>query len=114
MDIKLALSLGLPIKLTAQQANGLCQQLINHEKRIAELKKAWISVEDNLPAEYKFVLCWFEGRSEVMQIMWETPSFEETFKPFPYWIDGDERFTPDWQEITHWMPLPDPPKDRVK
>ena len=39
MDIKLALSLGLPIKLTAQQANGLCQQLINHEKRIAELEK---------------------------------------------------------------------------
>ena len=39
MDIKLALSLGLPIKLTAQQANGLCQQLINHEKSIAELEK---------------------------------------------------------------------------
>jgi hypothetical protein len=57
MDIKLALSLGLPIKLTAQQANGLCQQLINHEKSIAELEnlintQVFPSSGDGFSSEY--------------------------------------------------------------
>lgn len=60
----------------------------------------WISVEDRLPDDYERVLVWrsrindvdvFDGRS--VQIRCETAEMRR--------IHG----------ITHWMPLPEPPKD---
>jgi len=42
----------------------------------------------------------------------EIPSFEDTYNAFDYWDDPNNDGQC-WDEclITHWMPLPAPPKD---
>ncbi len=39
VDIQLALSLGLPVKLSAEQASGLCQRLLDYQNHITELQQ---------------------------------------------------------------------------
>ncbi len=39
VDIQLALSLGLPVKLSAEQAACLCQRLLDYQNHITELQQ---------------------------------------------------------------------------
>ena len=57
----------------------------------------WISVKDKLPDNFSSVLVY--GRSIRVTSLYQ-----------------DDIFYPDWEtlfhsEITHWMPLPEPPKE---
>lgn len=71
--------------------------LIDHGVTVQE----WISVKDRLPENGDVVLCFMEfGEQRILQ--WDSVS--------SWWLGyghGD-----DWQkaDVTHWMPLPKPPK----
>ena len=65
----------------------------------------WISVKERLPGEGKDVLVYatskFIGGSKIT-----TDRLEEGEK-HPIWI-----YTHGWFEVTHWMPLPEPPEEK--
>jgi len=81
------------------------------DKRIAELENQWVSVQDRLPElEDNSVLVYFTTTSiAVVHI-------EDNFKDIPNGFDkeGNQLYTK-WyifSGITHWMPLPEPPKEQ--
>jgi Protein of unknown function (DUF551) len=61
----------------------------------------WISVKDQLPEQRKDVLAFFRVRGPYV-----TSYFQWENMPEPLWSPGLR----DWGEVTHWMPLPEPPK----
>ena len=64
-------------------------------------KQEWISVKDRLPKPNKLVLCWWQsGDGEK-----EHYGFA-TFQSHGVWYVSNEGMP----EVTHWMPLPEPPK----
>ena len=60
------------------------------------VKHGWISVKDRLPEQYSYVIA-FTGL-EVMEAFYDGWRFGCTSKSHPI-------------SVTHWMPLPEPPKD---
>ena len=59
----------------------------------------WISVQDRLPKNHTQVLCYFKYEPEGPDII-----CENTYHKSGKWLsDGDK--------VTHWMPLPEPPKE---
>ena len=67
----------------------------------------WISVEDRLPeiGEAVLVICRF-GKMIVSELdgYWGK---ERLFWTYPNWVEEQI-------EVTHWMPLPEPPKEEEK
>ena len=72
--------------------------LIAHGVTVQE----WISVKDRLPENDQWALCFMKDKSF------------GTFRVFQWnyidwqWNDGNEWY--DENDVTHWMPLPQPPK----
>ena len=66
----------------------------------------WISVDDRLPEEGEYVLCVLKGFNYggKIQVCKFVPADE--FKNKPYF----EHFRNGFPSVTHWMPLPQPPK----
>ena len=60
----------------------------------------WISVKDRLPEEGRFVLVFCERFHN------SSPMFVSRRLDFNYWGGLGRDFG-----ITHWMPLPEPPKE---
>ena len=82
----------------------LADYLISHGVTVQE----WISVKDRLPdlipcnagtAYSEAVIAWTSGRKAMIAV-WDGIDW---IAPFDYWEAWGE-------EITHWMPLPEPPK----
>lgn len=71
------------------------------------LRPKWISVEDRLPEENARVWVFCDGKTEVM-IYRRDADGECRF----YWEDELGLFSA-WYKcrVTHWMPLPEPPKE---
>ena len=63
----------------------------------------WISVEERLPEDEKAVLCYY-GFDDLGMMFTGVLSYF-CFDPDPHWQHADTGFT-----VTHWMPLPEPPK----
>ena len=61
--------------------------------------KGWIPVTDRLPEEMKPVLAWTPMGEFLETAMWTGIRWEKTW-------DFDTIYT-----VTHWMPLPEPPKE---
>lgn len=59
----------------------------------------WISVDERLPEEGETVLCYYE--SDLMGVC--TRLHEIWEDSYGYWESDDA--------ITHWMPMPEPPKE---
>lgn len=76
-------------------------------REVAQLKaelewKQWISVERDLPRDFVDVLIW----DEIDKAM-----FTGHYNEFDGWtVDGFADSKYDFK-ITHWMPLPEPPKE---
>ena len=68
---------------------------------IAELENQWISVEDKLPDELQSVLS-FSSYDGVFQSIYRAGNFKKTLVVWEH------------LNVTHWMPLPSPPKEQVK
>ena len=67
----------------------------------------WISVKDRLPEEGEYVLCVLKGFNYggKIQVCKFVPA--DKFKDKPYF----EHFRNGFPSVTHWMPLPQPPKE---
>ncbi len=74
------------------------------------IKEEWISVDEKLPEEWEEVLAW-DGENVrqgyyTMDIDWDDDAKQaET----PRWTYYDGML---WENVTHWMPLPQPPKEK--
>lgn len=67
----------------------------------------WISVKDRLPEMYKAVL----GYAPYHNNIWAVTIHENGECYLWSWLRQIKRYDPDWEgPITHWMPLPEPPK----
>jgi hypothetical protein len=66
----------------------------------------WISVKDRLPEENDYFLCYRTNIYRGKEIsLYEVLEFIEKFK---VWRGNGY---PNTEDVTHWMPLPEPPKD---
>lgn len=69
-------------------------------------KTKWISVDDRLPEEEEYVLCVLKGFNYGGRIQVCKFVPVNKFKDKPYF----EHFRNRFPSVTHWMPLPKPPK----
>jgi hypothetical protein len=63
----------------------------------------WVDVKKELPPEPGHYLCWEEF-------------YSPSIKPVVGWYDAEGFITEiadDYSNVTHWMPLPDPPMGGV-
>ena len=77
---------------------------------IAKADNGWISVQDRLPEDNRFVLvCNDDGHMMVAQYVGEGPIWEWQYKYTNYDVDAwdDQEQGP----VCWWMPLPDAPKE---
>ena len=100
-----------PVKIISDRRHDIilvdANDYFNMVNELEQLKNPWVSVDDDLPDCHERVLALFNGEAIVLELGLESPSYEETFKAFNYWLEPyDEILIPEWHEVTHWMPLP--------
>lgn len=80
----------------------VADHLIAHGVTVQE----WIPVTERLPEEGEYVLCVLKGFNYggKIQVCKFVPA--DKFKDKPYF----EHFRNGFPSVTHWMPLPEPPK----
>ena len=67
----------------------------------------WISVKDRMPEIRRAVL----GRSPQYNNIWAVTVHDDGWY---FWIPSHMKYEPDWYgPITHWMPIPEPPKEET-
>lgn len=82
-------------------------------------KGEWISVEDRLPGIYDKEPDWsvtvlfrtaqghiYSGYRNIGRT--QKSFYDDDWTP-PYWLDESENLSFEEDEVTHWMPLPEPP-----
>lgn len=68
----------------------------------------WTSVGDSLPPDETPVLILLDGEVRFGEIRWDHPSYEDTYESYRYWDDpNDDGQGWTWDEVTHWMRLPE-------
>lgn len=80
---------------------GLVERLVDNGVTIQK----WISVKDRLP-EYGVPVLVADTRDGFVSMF----SLEKRPNNKSYWFNGEDWWL-DQEEITHWMPLPQPPKE---
>lgn len=78
----------------------------------------WVSVKDRLPEIDERVLVFGVGKYEyfvgstmtAITCMSDANLIDCRLKTQPYWLEPWQYYLTDY-EITHWMPLPEPPKE---
>ena len=84
-----------------------CQKLSDHLIANGVTVQKWIPVAERLPDKNGEYLCRWVNKSV------SDAEYESTYGSFGYWFNFWEDEYKDWisyEGITHWMPLPDPPK----
>lgn len=72
----------------------------------AQEAQGWISVKDRLPEVRHAVL----GYTPFYKNIWAVTMHEDGC--WYFWYPGTSEYDQDWYgPITHWMPLPEPPKE---
>lgn len=69
----------------------------------------WISVKDRLPEHLDRVLVSMDTDGHIMMAGFQIP-IGGAPEFIVYFADGRKR--PEGREITHWMPLPEPPPNK--
>lgn len=70
----------------------------------------WVSVTDYLPPDETPVLVLRCGAVRVGELRWEHPGHEDSYQAYRYWDDpNDDCQEWEYDEITHWSPIPQPP-----
>lgn len=62
----------------------------------------WVSVKDRLPSKKDI------GTQFLLYVSNEDG---ETYFDVSYWFGRDVNLSFTWRNVTHWMPLPEPPKE---
>ena len=102
---------------TFDEAKSDVMQVIDEQKTVyaaESLREQWISVDERLPdKEGKYLVTVYDGI---------TPNVLYFYKRYPYcnrgirtdrpvWCDCDNYVDFEEDSVTHWMPLPEPPKE---
>ena len=102
------LQLEFKLRDATEDVKHLENQLADAGKKVAQLEAAqpkWISVEERLPDKSGEVLICVYGH---VTIAWYSVNRFETGGGMVFFVD--DHFA-DGNEVTHWMPLPQPPKE---
>jgi len=74
----------------------------------------WISVKERLPEDDGKYMVWYKGELDICEFDAESQKFgytyddyDEMYSHLVCWDDGIDK------DITHWMPLPEPPSIRT-
>ena len=100
-------------KVESDCVDALLKDALAYIKQLEAAQPKWISVEDRLPEDNLNVLVYAIGDNENSVIAMTG----YTHKMYGYNIEG---WRSPWQyffyeyKITHWMPLPEAPKEDVK
>lgn len=95
------------------KAKMLCWKVIEGFRSVVKTAPTipapqWISVEDRLPEESKEVLIYLpEYNSVETASLFTIPSLN-----LKEWTQDEDAFMLD--EVSHWMPMPEPPKEDVQ
>ena len=68
----------------------------------------WISVKDRLPEDEELYLICTESNFGKIDIAYYQPIGDKFSNYEPFWQGKSNRST----RVTHWMPLPEPPKEK--
>lgn len=68
----------------------------------------WISVEERLPEKKEYVLCWYD---DGFGKKWHTVGRMMDSVGNRWDLDVFHGYDEDGVTVTHWMPLPEPPKE---
>ena len=101
--VKKAAYSSLPSNTEDFHLNMFVTNLLSHGVTVQE----WIPVTERLPEEGEYVLCVLKGFNYggKIQVCKFVPA--DKFKDKPYF----EHFRNGFPSVTHWMPLPEPPKE---
>ena len=96
--------------------DSIRDKFTNLWKEHQELKAGkWISTKERLPPMETPVLIIYQTDIRIGELRTEYPGFEDTYKAFHYWDDPvDDGQGWEWNDVSHWMPLPDLPKPQKK
>lgn len=101
---------------SAEEANALfkAKDVIYSQKRHSTYRQpdnGWISVEDRLPEEDGKYMVWYKGELDICEFDTDSQTFGYTYDDYDEfyshlvcWDDGMN------EDVTHWQPLPNPPK----
>lgn len=77
----------------------------------AEPDNGWISVKDRLPENDGKYMVWYKGEEDICEFDTDSQTFgytyddyDEMYSHLVCWDDGMNK------DVTHWQPLPEPPK----
>lgn len=73
---------------------------------------AWVKTSDLMPPDETPVLTVFNGEHRILELCWDRPGWEDTYRAFRYWNDPTDcgEVIEHLSEVTHWMhlmPLPE-------
>jgi hypothetical protein len=81
-----------------------CEHILDMEKMVDV--NGWISVKDRLPEHLGLIA------NEVI-VCTEYEEVKTAVRKMDGWIDIENRLEKKTSWVTHWMPLPEPPKEKV-
>ena len=78
----------------------------------AEPVNGWISVDERLPEDDGKYMVWYKGELDICEFDTDSQTFGYTYDDYDdmysrlvCWDDGMDK------DVTHWKPLPEPPKE---
>lgn len=69
-------------------------------------REGWVSVEDRLPNVGEWYLIFVKDKFATMAFLDTHTETGETL-----WLAHNNNFQDEWENVTHWMPLPAAPKE---
>ena len=77
----------------------------------------WISVNDRLPANREFIDVWHSAERDPINNKYDFRIADMHFNQGNFYItkigaEGDYHYHEVLKDITHWMPLPEPPESK--
>jgi hypothetical protein len=98
------------IKKAIDAAQTIDPKSLRHSLRHKEEKKEWISVKDRLPDVFDEVLVYDTFSNTSISIAWRETTPRKNGIVDWYW-NSQMSYPEDLTHVTHWMPLPKPPKE---
>lgn len=112
-DIKqLALNNGFKLK---EQPNGeldLNPYVYDFANALTRMGPKWVSIDDIDLKEGDEWLCILHGNRIVLTLGYETPTYEEAFKPYFFWYEStSDMLVVEWDDVEYVCPLPEGPAE---
>lgn len=83
-------------------SEGTCRNIADHLLANGVTFQKWIPVTERLPEDFVSVIIYVPSESPL-------PMVKEAYRANEFWATKMQIFSD--EEVTHWMPLPEPPKE---